>query len=63
MRKVTNSFGVYTKCRGCEPKMLIQDSALIPLVKNIFNLTEDRPALDILNNDTNVKQTLSTLVN
>ena len=63
MRKVTNSFGVYTKCSGCEPKMLIQDSALIPLVKNIFNLTEDRPALDILNNDTNVKQTLSALVN
>lgn len=63
MRKVTNSFGVYTKCSGCEPKMLIQDSALVPLVKNIFNLTEDRPALDILNNDTNVKQTLSALVN
>lgn len=63
MRKVTNSFGVYTKCSGCEPKMLIQDSALIPLVKNIFNLTEDRPALDILNNDTNVKQTLYALVN
>lgn len=63
MRKVTNSFGVYTKCSGCEPKMLMQDSVLVPLVKNIFNLTEDRPALDILNNDTNVKQTLSALVN
>lgn len=35
MRKVTNSFGIYKKCSGCNPKMLVQDSALIPLVKNI----------------------------
>lgn len=47
MRKVTNSFGVYKKCGECNPKMLIKDNALIPLVKNIFN----------------VKQTLSALVN
>lgn len=49
MRKVTNSFGVYKKCGECNPKMLIKDNALIPLVKNIFNV--------------NVKQTLSALVN
>lgn len=30
MRKVTNSFGIYKKCSGCNPKMLVQDSALIP---------------------------------
>lgn len=36
MRKVTNSFGVYKKCGECNPKMLIKDNALIPLVKNIF---------------------------
>lgn len=52
MRKVTNSFGVYKKCGECNPKMLIKDNALIPLVKNIFNVNTD-----------NVKQTLSALVN
>lgn len=54
MRKVTNSFGVYKKCGECNPKMLIKDNALIPLVKNIFNVNTD---------DANVKQTLSALVN
>lgn len=65
MRKVTNSFGIYTECGccKCDPKMIIKDNALIPLVKNIFNLVEDSDALDILNNDTNIKRTLSTLVN
>lgn len=63
MRKVTNSFGIYKECKECNTEMLIQDNALIPLVKNIFNLTEDRDAIDILNEDTNVKQTLSALVN
>lgn len=55
MRKVTNSFGVYKKCGECNPKMLIKDNALIPLVKNIFNVNTDE--------DVNVKQTLSALVN
>lgn len=64
MRKVTNSFGIYKECnKQCNPEMLIQDEALIPLVKNMFNLTDDREALDILNEDKNVKQTLSALVN
>lgn len=63
MRKVTNSFGIYKKCSGCNPKMLVQDSALIPLVKNIFNLDDDKEALEILNSDKNIKQTLSALVN
>lgn len=63
MRKVTNSFGVYQKCGECDPKMLIKDNALIPLVKNLYNLTDDRQALDMLNTDPNIKQTLSTLVN
>lgn len=35
MRKVTNSFGIYKKCSGCNPKMLVQDSALILSDKNI----------------------------
>lgn len=63
MRKVTNSFGVYKKCGKCNPKMLIKDNALIPLVKNIFNVNTDKEAVDILNEDVNVKQTLSALVN
>lgn len=63
MRKVTNSFGIYKKCGECDPKMLIQDNALLPLVKNIFNLDNDKDALEILNSDQNIKQTLSALVN
>lgn len=63
MRKVTNSFGVYKKCGECNPKILIKDNALIPLVKNIFNVNTDKEAVDILNEDVNVKQTLSALVN
>lgn len=52
MRKVTNSFGVYKKCGECNP-----------IVKNIFNVNTDKEAIDILNEDVNVKQTLSALVN
>lgn len=63
MRKVTNSFGVYTKCDKCDPNMIIGDNALIPLVKNLYNLIDDRAALDIINSDLNVKKTLSALVN
>lgn len=63
MRKVTNSFGIYKKCGECDTKMLIQDNALLPLVKNIFNLDNDKDALEILNSDQNIKQTLSALVN
>lgn len=63
MRKVTNSFGVYKKCGECNPKILIKDNALIPLVKNTFNVNTDKEAIDILNEDVNVKQTLSALVN
>lgn len=55
MRKVTNSFGIYKKCSGCNPKMLVQDSALIP--------DDDKEALEILNSDKNIKQTLDALVN
>ena len=52
MRKVTNSFGVYKKCGECNP-----------IVKNIFNVNTDKEAIDILNEDVNIKQTLSALVN
>ena len=63
MRKVTNSFGVYTKCDKCDPNMIIGDNALMSLVKNLYNLVDDRAALDIINSDPNVKKTLSALVN
>lgn len=43
--------------------MIIGDNALIPLVKNLYNLIDDRSALDIINSDPNVKKTLSALVN
>ena len=43
----------------CE--MLLQDNVLFPLVKNIFNLTNDKQALDKLNSDDNLRKTLSTL--
>lgn len=63
MRKTTSSFGVlHDKCsdKAC---MLIQDTALFPLVKNMFNLTTDREALDKLNEDSNLRRTLSVLIN
>lgn len=63
MRKSTSSFGVFHDKGACNPCMLVQDNALIPLVKNMFNLTSDREALDKLNEDINIRQTLSTLLN
>lgn len=64
MRKTTNAFSVYS--RSCDNRccnMLMQDSALIPLVKNMFNLIDDKEALDKLNSDDNIRQTLSALLN
>nr|DAR21094.1 MAG TPA: hypothetical protein [Caudoviricetes sp.] len=36
---------------------------MFPLVKNMFNLTNDREALDKLNEDNNLRETLSVLIN
>lgn len=63
MRKSTSSFGVYHDKGVGDPCMLIQDSAMFPLVKNMFNLNTDREALDKLNEDTNLRKTLSILLN
>lgn len=64
MKKSTGVFSVCDKVDCCKhPHMLIQDSELIPLVKNLFNLTSDKKALDIINNDKNIRQTLSALLN
>ena len=64
MKRTTGTFSVYDKkhdCCNCE--MLIQDSAMFPLVKNMFNLTNDKQALDKLNQDDNLRKTLSCLIN
>lgn len=62
MRKTTSSFGVYHD-KGCKPNMLIKDVDLLPLVKNMFNLVDDKAALEKLNEDTNLRETLSALMN
>ena len=62
MRKSTSSFGVFHDT-GCPPKMLIQDVKLLPLVKNMFNLVDDKAALEKLNEDESLRQTLSALLN
>lgn len=64
MRKATSSFGVFhDREYSNEPCMLIPDTAMFPLVKNMFNLNTDREALEKLNEDTNLRQTLSILLN
>lgn len=64
MRKATSSFGVSHDNQCCSKAcMLIQDAAMFPLVKNMFNLTNDREALDKLNEDNNIRETLSALIN
>lgn len=62
MQKTTSNFGV-CNVNECKPEMLIKDDVLFPLVKNMFNLTNDADALKILNQDQNIRQTLSALVN
>ena len=64
MKKSTGTFSVYDKKDNCDCcNMIIHDDVLIPLVKNLHNLTKDKDALEILNKDTNTRQTLSTLIN
>ena len=64
MKKTTGTFSVYDRkerCDNCE--MLIQDAAMFPLVKSMFNLNSDKQALDKLNEDGNLRRTLSYLIN
>ena len=64
MRKATSSFGVSHDNQCCSKAcVLVQDVAMFPLVKNMFNLTNDREALDKLNEDNNLRETLSVLIN
>lgn len=64
MKKSTGTFSVYDKKDNCDCcNMIIHDDVLIPLVKNLHNITKDKDALEILNKDANTKQTLSALIN
>lgn len=65
MKKSTGTFSVYdkNKCCGCDCEMIVKDNALFPLVKNMFNLVDDKAALDKLNEDSNLRKTLSCLLN
>lgn len=64
MKKTTGTFGVYDKNdKNCNCEMLIQDNVIFPLVKNMFNLTNDKQALEKLNSDDNLRNTLSSLIN
>lgn len=63
MRKSTSSFGVYKDNTIDKPCMLVKDQALFPLVKNMFNLTSDEAALSKLNEDKELRSTLSSLLN
>ena len=63
-KRTTGTFSVFDKkCNGGCCEMLLQDNALFPLVKNMFNLTNDKQALDKLNKDDNLRKTLSCLIN
>lgn len=64
MKKTTGTFSVYDKtCGNCNCEMLIKDEVMFPLVKNMFNLTNDQQALEKLNEDDNLRKTLSSLIN
>lgn len=47
---------------GCN-NMFIHDIAMLPIVKNVFNLVNDRDALTKINNNRNIRSTLGALIN
>ena len=64
VKKTTGTFSVFDSMCDCDkPELLIQDTALIPLVKNMFNLVDDKEALDKINEDPNIRKTLQGLIN
>lgn len=63
-KRTTGTFSVFDRKAGnCCANMIIHDQALFPMVKNMFNYTNDKQALDKLNSDDNLRKTLSCLVN
>lgn len=64
MKRTTGTFSVYDKKEHCDHcDMIIHDDVLIPIIKNMNNLTSDSEALELLNKDINTRQTLSCLIN
>lgn len=65
MKKSTGIFSVYDRIEGASsnPEMIIQDSALMALVKSLYNISTDKDALAKLNSDSNIRLTLSALIN
>lgn len=65
MKKSTGIFSIYDRIEGASsnPEMIIQDSALIALVKSLYNISTDKDALAKLNSDSNIRLTLSALTN
>lgn len=65
MKKSTGIFSVYDRIEGASsnPEMIIQDSALIALVKSLYNISTDKDALAKLNSDSNIRLTLNALIN
>src|SRR5574344_1132828 len=65
MKKSTGIFSVYDRIEGASSnlEMIIQDSALIALVKSLYNISTDKDALAKLNSDSNIRLTLSALIN
>lgn len=62
MLKQTANFDVsWTKSsKSIDP--YVHDERMLQMVKNMYNLVNDRDALDILNSDDNLKKTLTTLI-
>ena len=64
IRKATGSFDVWGETNGgLTPEMLIPDSALIVLVKILYNIITDEEAYELLNSKPDVRTTLTILVN
>ena len=63
LKRSTSNFTLPDAITPSDTQMLINDNDMIPLVKNLFGYTNDREAIDKLNENTNVKPILSTLLN
>ena len=64
-KRSTGSFGVErgTKRGGCNTQMYVHTQDLIPLVKNLYNLTTDESAYEMLQSNPNIESTLKPLIN
>lgn len=63
MRKSTNSFTISQDTGNNKPEMIIKDNVLFPLVKTLYNLITDEEAIKVLNEDDNIRKTLTYLIN